>query len=227
MKHRPEEDGFILVLCLLVLVVLSIIGIAGIRNSSTELQISGNDRLQKKTFYAADGGSMVGAELIEHSLDCTVGFTDNANSTVHDISIDGETVEVADLDGKLRVYDRGGYDLAIYLNQYTYTNSACELADGGDPDSEYVIGEPVANINTDNIEQTSMWFTGGTKMLPGGALQMAAGYEGKGKGASVGGSQRTYEIVSRNTDARNSVGTVLLGWRHIIGQELNEWKYCN
>ncbi len=52
-----------------------IIGISATTNTSLELQIAGNDRTHKETFYQADGGSQLAARLVEESLGTPGGFT--------------------------------------------------------------------------------------------------------------------------------------------------------
>lgn len=208
MKTKRNEDGYILVLCMLCLVVLTVIGLASVQNTSIELQVSGNDNLQKKTLYGAEGGAIATAEVLEQNINCPVGFGKTG-------TIDG--VDVADLENSVRVYSRTN-GLAFYLNQYPWTTTDCNITNTGSPD----VSMPLANIGT-GIEETGVWVGGVASKLPGGSQQMAAGYEGKGKGAASGGSIRAYDIISNNRDLRNASCNVLFGWRHVIGTE----GYCN
>jgi hypothetical protein len=66
---------------------------------------------------------------------------------------------------------------------------------------------------------TNIAVGGSTALSAGGAIQMAAGYEGKGKGAAVGGAYIAYDIVSGHVGSFNSRAMVRLQWRHVIGQE--------
>jgi Tfp pilus assembly protein PilX len=54
-KTINNEQGFVLVASLMMLMVLMIIGIAATNTTTLELQISGNDKLAKQTFYQAEG----------------------------------------------------------------------------------------------------------------------------------------------------------------------------
>jgi len=67
---RENEEGFILVTALLIMLVLTIIGIAANRNTSTELKIAGNDRLYKENFYEADGVTELAVEVLEQNIAC-------------------------------------------------------------------------------------------------------------------------------------------------------------
>jgi hypothetical protein len=66
---------------------------------------------------------------------------------------------------------------------------------------------------------TNLSFFGATSFGVGGAIQMAAGYEGKGKGAAGGGVSLLYEIRSQHLGFANSESIVALQWRHNVGSE--------
>lgn len=52
-------------------------------------------------------------------------------------------------------------------------------------------------------------------ILEGSAFQIAAGYEGLGKGAAGGGTFTTFLIRGHREGKRNSVSEVDLAWRHL------------
>ena len=60
-----NEDGSIIVIVLVLLALATVMGISGTTTTSTELQISGNDRIYKENFYLADGGIMECAQTIQ------------------------------------------------------------------------------------------------------------------------------------------------------------------
>ncbi len=64
-----NQRGSALIIALLMLVVLTLIGISATTTTTFELQISGNDKLYKRSFFAADGGTSAGSELIEQSIE--------------------------------------------------------------------------------------------------------------------------------------------------------------
>ncbi len=69
MCKAKREEGSVLVIALIMLVLLTLIGISASTNTSIELQISGNDKVHKMAFYAADGGTEAGSELLEENID--------------------------------------------------------------------------------------------------------------------------------------------------------------
>ncbi|MDD5759001.1 MAG: pilus assembly PilX N-terminal domain-containing protein [Desulfobulbaceae bacterium] len=69
-----NEEGFVLVAAIMTLLVLIILGISSTTTTNIELQIAGNDKTNKQTFYAADGGTEVGVNLLEENVACPEGF---------------------------------------------------------------------------------------------------------------------------------------------------------
>ncbi len=87
-----NEDGFVIVAVLMILVVASIIGISSSRTSQTEQQIARNEMRYKDTFYSADSGPYSVAKLVSRIIDeqgeypaSDFGFT-YINPTITDTS---------------------------------------------------------------------------------------------------------------------------------------------
>jgi len=166
-----NEKGFVLIVSLLMLLVLMIIGIAATNMTTIDLQISGNDKASKQTFYQAEAGTQVGSELVEDAID-------RAGYDSDDFTFGAVTIEHKDF----------------------YLNDATTGLDWDNPDV--------------TMQQTSLLFTGATRIMPGSAIQMVAGYEGKGKAAGSGGAVRKYDIWSRHSGNANSKATVVIEWNH-------------
>ncbi len=64
-----NEEGFILVICLLVMLVLTVIGIAATNNTTVELQVAGNEKIYITGFYLAEAASYEGAQRLENEPD--------------------------------------------------------------------------------------------------------------------------------------------------------------
>jgi len=74
---KSDEQGYILVIVLLLMVVLTIVGLAAISTSSLENMLSGNIRLRALNLSQADGGTELTTGLIQRvvrSMD-TVGYS--------------------------------------------------------------------------------------------------------------------------------------------------------
>ncbi|MCA1795019.1 MAG: pilus assembly PilX N-terminal domain-containing protein [Desulfobacteraceae bacterium] len=77
----------------------------------------------------------------------------------------------------------------------------------------------------DTQPHTNIVVFGNTQLSTGSALQMAAGYEGKGKGAAGGGGRIVYNVHSKHENpARSSSSHIRTVYRHMIGQE-GDCKY--
>ena len=59
-----NEEGMVLVLCLITLVLLTLIGISATTTSQLEAEISGNDKTYKEAFYAAEISLAVGETVV-------------------------------------------------------------------------------------------------------------------------------------------------------------------
>ena len=75
--NKKDNDGYILITVLLLLLVLTILGIAAINTSTVENVLSGNVRLRERNLSKADAGAEISSGLIERAVresDIT-GFT--------------------------------------------------------------------------------------------------------------------------------------------------------
>ena len=200
-KHH--EDGFVLITTLLLMLVLTIIGIAANRNTSIELQIAGNDKVHKKTFYAAEAGAILGAELVEQNLNCATGFG---------VDLLEETIQVHNL-----IFSR---QQPPDLRQPV--EDVCDIVGIVDNDGKPLYDD-VSFYNDDIVNDrpgtTHLYIWGKTEMAPGGSLIMAAGYEGKGKSAAGGGVYILFDIFSQHLGLTESESIIQFGWRHMVGNE--------
>lgn len=234
MKTLHNEQGFVLVTGLLMLVVLTFIGLAATSNTSIELKIAGNDRLHQQNFYDAEGTVILGSELLEQNFNCGTGF-----------DVDGTTADVADMneprkksyaqiEPQIRAYvqenDGMPNGMAFWRNpeprEWDAENSKMienrHIDDPNEADAIYANAADLAAANAAIASGTDvgyLYIGGFSEMLPGGALQMAAGYEGKGKGSASGGVAKIVDIYSIYNGELNSQSCVVIGWRHLVGTE--------
>ena len=217
-KHTRtgNEEGFVLVSALLIMLVLTIIGIAANRNTSTELLIAGNDRTHKQTFYEADGGTEFAAEVLEQNIAC-IDFNDSAPGTTSVLTPGLGPLGSAVLDKSIAV---SGNSLQLWQNGMGTWNGA------GNPypadnardmwfPPEYKAGEPHTNIT---VEGTS-------ELNTGGSIIFAAGYLGLGRSIGSGGVKLEYEIFSQRVGRNNSESVIRVEWRHVVGMEDPHCRY--
>lgn len=210
-NNITNEDGFVLVTSLLILLILVIIGVAATTNTMLELQIAGNEKVHKETFYSAEGSVALGVEVLEQNLYCPTGFASTGT--------DDGGVSVADLEGVIRVFERNANELTIYQNP---PPAVADIGDITKMDVSYFFPiDPALNLDdldAAGTERASYVYIGGTtEMGAGGSLQMAAGYEGKGKSAAGGGVLKLYEVTALHRGRVNSESIIQLGWRFPVG----------
>jgi hypothetical protein len=64
-KRLSNDEGYVVIAAVLILVVLSIIGISATKNSSLESQVTSNAQLYKMAFYSADSGWQIAAGFLD------------------------------------------------------------------------------------------------------------------------------------------------------------------
>ncbi len=202
--NRGDENGFVLVLALLMLVMLSLLGIFGTTTSVFEQRVAANDKNAKHAFYRADGGLQVGIEMVEQNLSCPKGFQTSTTTIAGVDILDPDLAYVANIKGILGAGDDTVED-DIPSDSIRSLRIPENLASGLRSD--------------DTLSHTNIAVYGVTKVQPGSALQMVAGYEGLGKSVAQGGSIIALDIHSQQLDKRNSKSRLMLTWRHVVGQE--------
>ena len=202
MKVVQNEQGFVLVLAMIFMMALTLVGLAAMNNTITQKMIATNDKVHKTTFYEAEGGAVLGSELLEQNFNCVDNFSSGTivpTIWARVLTIGGNNIMVPTITAKL--YDPvNNYDAAYSLTGVTLSN-----------------GGVAAVLPTQDIGY--LYYGGTTSVSPGGAIQMAAGYEGKGKSAAQGGVDRLVNIYSQYRGAAHSESVILYRWRHVIGTE--------
>lgn len=204
MKSRAQtighERGSAIIIVLLILAATVMLGVFATNTSQVEFQIAGNDIRQKAAFYGAEGGTDYGAQLVEERIACFAYDDSEEEVAVGEILLKNPNFWLSAQDE-----DGAGVQSGT---QYTV-----ELKDAFHFPKDAQPGE----------QQTEVKVDGYTMYAHGAAIQQAAGYEGKGKGAAGGGVNYLYEMKSERTGAALSKASVTLGWRHVVGMELE----CN
>jgi len=210
-KQSTNEEGFVLIFALLVMVLLTIIGIAATNTTMMELQISGNDRTYKETFYQADGGTRLAIRLIEENLGSPGGFT----------ALDGvgRLVDPDDPNNTILIVTT---TLSENVKDPVTPRTACDVSPTSRDVAYFPNGYNPATPTA--IPHTNIIADGVTSTTPGSGLQSLAGYEGKGFGAAGGGAQIVYSIFAQHMGRNNSETIVAVDWRHVVGLEL-EGRY--
>ncbi len=205
-----EEKGSALIIAILVVGLLAVIAISATQITKTETRISRNDKLYKTTFFQADSGVEMGIILVEANIELR-GFTCTGPS-------DCAYQNVGITPASYRFYLNSGLDASTRpCDPDCGSCPTCTAA--GSRDAFYSIpagGQTPCPQTTNCLPTTHLKFGGNTSLSTGGAIQMIAGYEGKGKSSAGGGGWITYDIRSRNQGLDSSETTINGRWRHVM-----------
>jgi len=167
-----SQEGIVLIVSLLLLLVATIVGIMALSTSTTNVMITGNQRLSEINFRASDSGIYVSIPVIKDiifygSIPATYGLDP-------DITID------TGLEDELR---------------NTTLDSDCPVltsdCDNPDPDLEFTLSGTPSSI-TVSVDVDRLY----SAAASGSAILMFMGYEGLGTGAASGGALIYYPINS-------------------------------
>jgi len=188
-RYVADEQGFILVWALLLLVVVTLLGVSGVSTSIFETRMAANEAVHKQTFYQADGGTENGLALLKHNITCITGFSGTGP-----------------LDGDIQIVP--GKE-----NFWLTNNLTTEILMPSDDDSNRDFYYPSNYAANPGTPHTNGRINGTVKMVAGASLQMLAGYEGKGKGIGSDGAFLTYDIKVEHIGVRNSKTGVCTKYR--------------
>ncbi len=197
-----NEEGFVLVASLMILLVLTIIGISATRTTVIELMISGNEKVYKNTFYKADGGTELAERLIFENAVCYKiqrGFDDDFVTGV-EASI-GDNIIVEDL-------------RFSNTNPASVTPSDANRALVYYPTGSIAGGSIVAGAANDavNPEHTNILVQNLKVQDPGFDTSMVTGYDGPFQGA-IGSTSKRFTIDSQHLGMANSESIVQVRWK--------------
>lgn len=66
---KMEHEGSVLIVCVVMLILMSVIGIAATTTAVIELRIAGNERVYARNFYLAESAVMEGAQRMQNISD--------------------------------------------------------------------------------------------------------------------------------------------------------------
>jgi PilX N-terminal len=195
-----NQHGSVINVALLILILIFLIGIGLSRMSTTDIKIANNIKQDTTTFYGADAGLDAAGEMIEQNIGCITGFDDTPTST--DGLPAGEEII-------------GGY---FYVKDLAFAHNALDVAfvpsiDSNDADFYYPPGDYVADPTDPH---TNIKIGGATRFSKGSAIQMAAGYEGLGKGAASGGASIVFDVYSQRIGGNNNSSVHFMQWVHLL-----------
>jgi hypothetical protein len=166
MKHNHAllygEQGFILVLTMFMLSICSIIGVAAMLTSTTEVDIAGNERAHKQTVYQAEAGYVFGAEAIRNKEGYGIWEDNEIMASL------GENETITIKDGNVLLEGREDYPAGSGVWNKNKQRDSVEKA----ADIEIRVKDRFnIDVDVDKID---------VKYIAGGGVEFASGSEGMG-----------------------------------------------
>jgi hypothetical protein len=212
------QEGMVLISSLLILASVSLIafGLAG--DSTTELRIANNRRLDEQTFTVSDGGANIGVQVIlDHLYEAVDPSTDYPGDGEIPLMSGSLYLRHFAIDTNLLADIKGypGNDNADdpYPVTYSYPPSYVHPPDVSfELASEAGAAKPDSAVMVD-IDRLQ------AKLMAGSSIEFAAGYEGVGKGASTGSVAIFYAIdsIAFKETARSEVTCVYRKVSNVTG----------
>ncbi|MFC1844335.1 hypothetical protein ACFLZ5_06040 [Thermodesulfobacteriota bacterium] len=205
-----NQHGSVINVALLILILIFLIGIGLSKMSTTDIKIANNIKQDVTTFYEADTGLEETGEMIEQNLACPIGFKDFGGNG----------------------YEIIGGKFFFFKDNFTFARNERKKGaiPGVDPTDLEVsffyppeivkptyppeLADPSIDLNKE--PHTTVSVGGASRFTAGSAIQMAAGYEGLGKGSAAGGSSIIYDVYAQTVGKNNTASTHFMQWVHLI-----------
>ncbi len=127
-----QESGIRLIACLIVLLVLSLIGIALIITSDTEMNIAHNESISTAALYLADAGLEISISVLSDSMNWRSGFNDEQlGEGTYSLSLTDSTTSPF-LGGKIIVRSTGKVSEVIRMIEAYIRPVSTSLFDNGE-----------------------------------------------------------------------------------------------
>ena len=195
-----NRHGSVINVALLILILIFLIAIGLSKISTTDIKIASNMKTKATTFYEAETGLKAAGELIEQNMLCPPdGFGDTPTAT------DGLPTGEEIINGYFHVNDVG-------FARHRARDEAFMAFDHNNADFFYPEGDYDADPEAPH---TNVKLGGVARFAKGAAIQMAAGYEGLGKGAAGKGYTYLFDVYAQRIGDNNSSTTHFMQWMYL------------
>jgi Tfp pilus assembly protein PilX len=191
LKIIGNQRGMALISALLLLLVVALMSVGVSMDTSMDVRIAAYQRFKARSFGFAESGVMVATDILEDNI--------------YDVGWDAATADIdyknlsPDYVGTLKIKQGQG---SFYMNKNVAEAVALKMDE--DVNGSFDIKAEVT------FQRLVM------KVAEGGAIQIASGYAGLGKGASGGGTHLLYNVMASGSDSDRSQTDLALHFRHVI-----------
>jgi hypothetical protein len=203
-----NQHGSVINVALLMLILIFLIGIGLSKISTTDIKIASNMKTKATTFYETETALKAAGEMIEQNMLCPpYGFGDTLTAT--DTLPTGEEI----LDSYFYVKD------VEFARHNLRAQAFIPNIDSSDADFYYPAD--YANVTDPH---TNIKMGGVVRLAKGSAIQMAAGYEGLGKGAAGKGFNYLFDVYAQRIGDNNSSGLHFMQWMYVSSEGKCNYK---
>ena len=178
-----------------------LIAIALSKMSTTDIKIANNIKKEMSTFYEADAGLDAAAEIIKQNMACPNGFEDGNGDHI----VGGQFYVF-----NLKFGRQNPRSVAHIPRESEDLNNNGALDPGEDTNGNGILDTPAADFYYPpdlSGPHTNVKVGAVISYATGSAIQMAAGYEGLGKGAAGKGFSYLFDVYSQRISADNNSTT--------------------
>lgn len=186
---RParNQQGMALISALLLLLVISLLAVGLSMDSSMDVRMAANQNFKARAFASAESALISGGDILDDNI-YEAGWPGNADPfTYPNLSPEYDDLVA----GNILIHGDGNF----FLEE--------------NPDLDLVMtmsGEIMADCCVQKV---------GAMAAKGGAIQVAAGYAGTGKGMGGGGAHIIYNIEVAGNDADQAQSSVAMHYRYV------------
>lgn len=212
-----QEEGFVLVVALMTMVLLTILGIAATRTAITELNISGNEKVSKQTFYTADGATEIGVELAEQNFQCPTGFESTTAGFANNDPSNSFNIRGVDVFDSMLGYAEALGD--VVHNASAKTAGVIDLNKVPSPNAR-TLRVASNQANRDSVPVTNIALWGPTEPDYGSEQPGFGGYDKDPLGKII-----NLQVHAQHLGQANSVSVVRLNWLYKIPKNASDCRY--
>ena len=203
-----NEQGFVLVLTMLILVALTLVGIAALDTSTFEVRIAANDRWAKLAFNLADGSVYSTSKLVSEALEGDADPDYGSLVAYTGFTTVEEGIAVPNNADDFYSVVKGYKDTQTELHETDPVN----FPDDPVPDFQ---ATPDPNSPEKIVEVYIV--SREAKQIAGGGAEFGAGAAGAGYGASGGGAAILFDVDIDGFAGDTSRSAVSARFRKVLG----------
>lgn len=186
-KPTQTQRGMALISALLLLLVISLLAVGLSMDSSMDVKMAAYQNFKARAFSSAESAMVVSGDILDDNV-YEAGWSGNPDPFPYpNLSLEYDDLVA----GTILIQGDGSF----YLDPNLASNPVMSMS--GEIQGEVIVQKIATNL------------------AKGGAIQVAAGYAGTGKGLGGGGAHVIYNICATGNDADHAQAAVAMHYRYV------------